>query len=135
VLGDSLLTSPLVLGYRTVSQVQKTWLGYFNAKTSQEILEHSREVYDQHYLSIRKTVPRSNLLEFDLSEGWEPLCKFLGKEVPNKQFPKITDTKALQDKMLEVTGTRVGELMEIVGLPLIVLIGVIIALWVGMNVR
>lgn len=124
-----------VLGYKTVSQVQKTWLGYFHASSPAEILNNSRSIYDEHYLAIRKTVPRSNLLEFKLEDGWEPLCTFLGKEVPRKEFPRINDGKALQDKMVEVTGTRVGELMDKVGLPLIVLIGVVIALWVGLNVR
>jgi hypothetical protein len=59
----------------------------------------------------------------------------LEKEVPRKAFPRIEDEKALREKMLEVDGARIGDLMDKIGLPLIVLIGIIIALWVGLTVR
>ena len=29
----------------------------------------------------------SNLLVYNAGEGWERLCEFLGKEVPDKEFP------------------------------------------------
>lgn len=32
----------------------------------------------------------NNLLIFDISEGWEPLCNFLGKAIPEVEFPTIT---------------------------------------------
>lgn len=36
---------------------------------------------------IRGLVPPERLLEWDISDGWEPLCKFLGKPVPDIPFP------------------------------------------------
>ena len=27
------------------------------------------------------------MLVFDVKQGWEPLCKFLDKEIPDKPFP------------------------------------------------
>lgn len=36
---------------------------------------------------IRGLVPPDRLLEWDISDGWEPLCKFLGKPVPDVPFP------------------------------------------------
>ena len=36
---------------------------------------------------IRGLVPPDRLLEWDISDGWEPLCKFLGKPVPDIPFP------------------------------------------------
>lgn len=37
-------------------------------------------------------VPKENLLEFDLEQGWAPLCEFLGVPIPkDKAFPKIMD--------------------------------------------
>jgi hypothetical protein len=32
-------------------------------------------------------VPRDRLLEWTVKDGWEPLCEFLGKPVPNEPFP------------------------------------------------
>lgn len=41
---------------------------------------------------VRQTVPAEKLLEFDVRQGWGPLCKFLGiEEVPEEPFPHIND--------------------------------------------
>ena len=42
-----------------------------------------------HYDGVRGLVPNERLLEYHPSEGWEPLCKFLGREVPDKPFPRV----------------------------------------------
>jgi Sulfotransferase domain len=34
-------------------------------------------------------VPEDNLLEYRPQDGWEPLCKFLGKPVPAEPYPFI----------------------------------------------
>ena len=31
---------------------------------------------------VINTVPKENLLVWNLKDGWEPLCKFLGKPIP-----------------------------------------------------
>jgi len=36
---------------------------------------------------IRGLVPPERLLEWNIADGWEPLCKFLGKPAPNIEFP------------------------------------------------
>jgi Sulfotransferase domain len=36
---------------------------------------------------VRASVPAEQLLVYDVSEGWEPLCSFLGREVPAEPFP------------------------------------------------
>ena len=33
------------------------------------------------------TVPPERLLVYRVSEGWDPLCRFLGVPVPNTPFP------------------------------------------------
>jgi Sulfotransferase domain len=52
------------------------------------------------------------LLEMDLSDGWEPLCKFLGMPVPNEPFPRANDAKAADDYatrlLLKVFGVWFG---------------------------
>ena len=37
-------------------------------------------------------MPRERLLEYQVQEGWEPLCRFLGKEVPKEEFPRVNDS-------------------------------------------
>lgn len=36
---------------------------------------------------IRGLVPKERLLEWSIDDGWKPLCKFLGKPVPEVEFP------------------------------------------------
>ena len=56
------------------------------------------EQYQKHNAHVQANVKKENLLVFNVKEGWEPLCKFLGKEVPNEEpFPnvQINTTSAL----------------------------------------
>jgi len=50
---------------------------------------------------VRKTVPKDRLLEFNVKQGWEPLCKFLGKQVPVMPFPHIND-RVVVDTIIKV---------------------------------
>jgi hypothetical protein len=56
-------------------------------KNVDEMRRVARERYRKHYADIRGAVDGERLLEFRLEDGWGPLCKFLGKEVPNEPFP------------------------------------------------
>ncbi|KAI1176532.1 hypothetical protein F4777DRAFT_577830 [Nemania sp. FL0916] len=57
-----------------------------NIKTG--IARNGKWVYKEHYNMIRGLVPKDRLLEWKITDGWEPLCKFLGKPVPeNEPFP------------------------------------------------
>jgi len=44
-------------------------------------------------------VPQDRLLVFDVKEGWEPLCKFLGVPKPDEPFPNVNDTKMMQTRL------------------------------------
>lgn len=40
-----------------------------------------------HCNMILGLVPKERLLEWNIGDGWEPLCKFLGKPIPDVEFP------------------------------------------------
>mmetsp|Transcript_21534 Transcript_21534/g.44353 ORF Transcript_21534/g.44353 Transcript_21534/m.44353 type:complete len:321 (+) Transcript_21534:158-1120(+) len=50
---------------------------------------------------VRSTVPRDRLLEFDVRKGWEPLCQFLDKPIPDEPFPHIND-RIVVDTIIKV---------------------------------
>lgn len=60
-------------------------------ETYMPLSEAQREVCIKEYESdnekVRRSVPNSRLLEFDVAQGWGPLCKFLGVKQPSKPFP------------------------------------------------
>ena len=45
---------------------------------------------------VRATIPAGRLLEFDVRQGWGPLCAFLGREVPAMEFPHVNDRESLK---------------------------------------
>ncbi|KAK8023658.1 hypothetical protein PG993_011724 [Apiospora rasikravindrae] len=54
------------------------------------------QMIGKHNQSVRDQVPRDQLLEMDLKEGWEPLSKFLGRPVPEGPFPRANDAEAAE---------------------------------------
>jgi hypothetical protein len=60
---------------------------------------NARRTYREHYELVKKVTPRERLLQFDLKDGWPPLCEFLGKPIPEVPFPWVNETKAVQEKV------------------------------------
>ncbi|OJD16578.1 hypothetical protein AJ78_03269 [Emergomyces pasteurianus Ep9510] len=57
-------------------------------------------IYREHSAMIRGLVPSERLLEWKVEDGWVPLCKFLGKEVPHGQpFPRANDAAGFQGRI------------------------------------
>ncbi len=52
----------------------------------------------QHYIdSVIASFSSDRLLCFDVRDGWEPLCKFLGKPVPDNEFPRTNSAVEFWD--------------------------------------
>jgi sulfotransferase family protein len=49
-------------------------------------------VFNRHIAEVKATVPASKLLVFEVSDGWKPLCDFLGVPVPDEEFPHINES-------------------------------------------
>lgn len=43
--------------------------------------------YLRHIEEVKASVPEERLLVYSVTEGWEPLCRFLGHPVPDVSFP------------------------------------------------
>jgi len=54
--------------------------------------EHVLRVFRDHIEQVKRVVPADRLLIYQVSEGWGPLCAFLGVPVPNTPFPRVNDT-------------------------------------------
>jgi hypothetical protein len=48
---------------------------------------------EAHNAAVQREVPKDRLLVFKVSEGWEPLCRFLGVEVPAEPFPRVNEAE------------------------------------------
>lgn len=45
--------------------------------------------YERHNAEVRASAPAGKLVEWQASDGWEPLCRALGLEVPATPFPHL----------------------------------------------
>lgn len=63
--------------------------------------EHAMRVFEEHNAEVRRTVPADRLLEFQVVDGWSPLCAFLDRPVPDTPFPRLNDTAAFQERVAD----------------------------------
>lgn len=67
----------------------------------------STEVYLRHNEWVRKVIPKDRLLEHEASEGWEPLCGFLGVKTPDVPYPHLNEGEDLRRWFLFLAGLGV----------------------------
>ena len=76
--------------------------GWIGARSKREMQDKARDVYRRHYALVREVTPKERLLEFKLEEGWEPLCWFLDKPIPEVDFPNTNDSALLAERINSV---------------------------------
>ncbi|KAI7764064.1 hypothetical protein LZL87_006446 [Fusarium oxysporum] len=82
------------------------WPGLFRAldgNIETGIARNGKWVYKEHCNMIRGLVPKEKLLEWTVEDGWEPLCKFLDKPVPDEPFPHVNKASGWENHEAEVT--------------------------------
>lgn len=66
--------------------------------------DYALAVFRRHNEEVKQRVPADKLLVYEVSEGWEPLCAFLGVAVPNDQpFPSLNDRAAFVARIQQGT--------------------------------
>lgn len=66
----------------------------------------------EHIEQVKARVPGDKLLVFDVKQGWEPLCRFLGVEAPDKPFPHLLDTEAFRERVRAMRAQPAGPATE-----------------------
>eukprot|EP01090_Pellita_catalonica_P018598 TRINITY_DN605_c0_g2_i1.p1 TRINITY_DN605_c0_g2~~TRINITY_DN605_c0_g2_i1.p1 ORF type:complete len:254 (+),score=26.01 TRINITY_DN605_c0_g2_i1:43-804(+) len=54
--------------------------------------------FKQNIEQVKAAVDEKQLLVFEVKQGWEPLCKFLGIEIPDQPFPHVNSTEEFRKK-------------------------------------
>lgn len=65
-------------------------------------------VYNRHNDEVKRTIPRDRLLVYSVSQGWGPLCRFLGVPVPSAAFPKLNTREDFGKLASELASEREG---------------------------
>lgn len=69
----------------------------WRARSRDEQAATAKDIYRAHYAQVRAHARPGQLLEYQLGDGWEPLCAFLGKPVPDMPFPNVNDSQMFHD--------------------------------------
>ena len=56
--------------------------------------------FDAHNERIKRIVPADRLLVWEATDGWEPLCAFLGLPVPDEPFPHANDRETFLGRVI-----------------------------------
>jgi hypothetical protein len=70
------------------------WNGTFHGRFLER--DYALEVFRRHNEQVRDRVPADQLLVYEVTQGWEPLCSFLGVDVPDGPFPHLNDTASFR---------------------------------------
>ncbi|ETN43327.1 uncharacterized protein HMPREF1541_02486 [Cyphellophora europaea CBS 101466] len=68
----------------------------------------AKRVNQEHAAMVRGAVPKERLLEWTVEDGWEPLCAFLGKEVPKEPFPSSNAGVDFTKRTNDIIKARLG---------------------------
>lgn len=102
LLSKMLFSSRLRKAFRCIKYVkgflwEKQFQGRFTDKAFVE------QVFHQHIEEVKAFVPADKLLVYDVRDGWEPLCSFLGVPVPEAPLPHLNkkeDFKAMLGQLI-----------------------------------
>jgi len=61
---------------------------------------HAIRVFREHNAEVQRTIAPDRLLTFQASDGWQPLCDFLGVAVPDTPFPHANSTEAFRARVV-----------------------------------
>jgi hypothetical protein len=91
---------------RWVEMVDRlVWDGIFDGRFSDR--DHAVAVFERHSALVQATCPPDRLLVFDVADGWDPLCAFLGVPIPDRPFPRLNDATSLRRRFTALRwGTR-----------------------------
>jgi len=98
--------------------MDSTWLG--------PVLGSEKEVetfFQDWERKVKETVSKENLLLFTASDGWGPLCQFLGTEVPSASYPRLNNVQ-----QFKTGSTRLRQITCLAGVLLFLIVVGMIAL-------
>ena len=64
---------------------------YWKYLFDDDVPNQAIRVYREHNAMVKR-LAAGRVLVYNTKEGWEPLCKFLDKEVPSSDFPHVNKT-------------------------------------------
>jgi Sulfotransferase domain len=73
------------------------WQGAFNGRF--EDRQYAIRTFHEWNVRVSDRVPADRLLVYEVTEGWDPLCRFLGRPIPDTPFPHLNDAETFRRRI------------------------------------
>lgn len=70
---------------------QIIWQKIFDGRLDDR--DHCISVFRANEAEVKATIPAERLLVFEARDGWEPLCEFLERPIPEGDYPRANTTE------------------------------------------
>jgi hypothetical protein len=60
--------------------------------------DYAISILNKRTADVKAAIPAPRLLVMDVRDGWEPLCRFLGCEVPSISFPRLNSSRQFTEQ-------------------------------------
>jgi len=105
--------------------IDRLWDGMFRGRFEDRAF--AIDAFNRHNEQVRRDVPADRLLVYEISQGWGPLCAFLGVPVPEgKPFPHLNDAAEFRARIER--GARIVRTIGYAALGAAALVLILIAL-------
>ncbi|XP_031569413.1 uncharacterized protein LOC116303928 [Actinia tenebrosa] len=73
---------------RKMWRVMTSLIDFLGSPNPSSSFVHIKQ-YKWYNQRVQQLTPKDKLLVFNVKQGWKPLCEFLGRKVPDEQFPRV----------------------------------------------
>jgi len=114
-VGDSVMTylslaaerlNPKWRAYNDMMRDMWTRFGAYDGRGGTNDLQ---PVFTRYNDEVKGNVPPDRLLVWEATDGWEPLCEFLGVDVPSDPLPRLNDSETFAKRVDEMSVATVNE--------------------------
>lgn len=111
--------------------LQRTFEATIIALFHGDFESNAEKVYGRHYDKIETALQGTgrSYLEWKVQDGWEPLCQFLDKAVPDEEFPRGNAKQEHDQRIGQLVSKRVSAAMRNAAILFSSVLGIIFACW------
>lgn len=80
------------------------WHGTFKGRA--EDRDFAIACFQRHSEEVCAEIEDERLLVYDVKDGWEPLCRFLGRPIPDTPFPRTNSRRSLRAAVWAIRGVK-----------------------------
>jgi hypothetical protein len=90
-------SNTIFLGFENLPPEMQPWMDSVRKMMHQRFSDKfddataMTDAFERHNAAVRNEVPATRLLEWTVTDGWDPICERLGLAVPDEPFP-VTNT-------------------------------------------